>query len=60
MRHIPQRTIDSRLMIMNLDSQAQNKPINTSTLIRNFEWLRLGMTETITSEDLTDILSGNA
>lgn len=60
MRHIPQRTIDSRLMIMNLDSPAQNKPINTNTLIRNFEWLRLGMTETITSEDLTDILSGNA
>ena len=47
-------------MIMNLDSQSQNKPINTDTLIRNFEWLRLGMTETITSEDLTDILSGIA
>ena len=45
---------------MNLDSQAQNKPVNTDTLIRNFEWLRLGMTETITSEDLTDILSGIA
>ena len=47
-------------MIMNLDSQSRNKPLNTDTLIRNFEWLRLGMTETITSEDLTDILSGIA
>ena len=42
------------------EDHAPNNPINTNTLIRNFEWLRLGMTETITSEDLADILSGNA
>ena len=39
-------------------SESPNKPENT--LIQNFEWLRLGMTETITSEDLSDILSGTA
>merc|ERR1712131_322729 len=44
-------------IIIALEDHALNNPINTNTLIRNFEWLRLGMTETITSEDLADILS---
>merc|ERR1712131_118262 len=44
-------------IIIALEDHAPNNPINTNTLIRNFEWLRLGMTETITSEDLADILS---